>query len=169
MFADRFQLILMGFLTTSLHKNCNNDVKLLETWWFWPILDKKKLIFIQIRNNLIFMKKSPWTPMSQLSPVCIIRTPKPYPLPPYPIMYGVQQNQPTGNHHCIYHKYPPSSGLLWYKTQWNCIKIIMHDQPCRGITLKCWMWSTGSYLVTPGPSKLEKVVDPGSGPQGPLP
>ena len=64
------------------------------------------------------------------------------PLPLYPIMYGVQQNQPTGNHHCIYHKYPPSSGLLWYKTQWNCIKIIMHDQPCRGITLKCWMWGT---------------------------
>ena len=31
----------------------------------------KKLIFIQIRNNLIFIKKkSPWTPMSQLSPVC---------------------------------------------------------------------------------------------------
>ena len=24
-------------------------------------------------------------------------------------------------------------------------------------------------LVTPGPSKLEKVVDPGSGPRGPLP
>ena len=23
--------------------------------------------------------------------------------------------------------------------------------------------------ITPGPSKLEKVVDPGSGPQGPLP
>ena len=30
----------MGFLTTSLHKNCQNDVKLLETWWFWPILGK---------------------------------------------------------------------------------------------------------------------------------
>ena len=31
---------VMGFLTTSLHKNCQNDVKLLETWWFWPILGK---------------------------------------------------------------------------------------------------------------------------------
>ena len=31
MFADRFQLILMGFLTTSLHNNCQNDIKLLET------------------------------------------------------------------------------------------------------------------------------------------
>ena len=30
----------------------------------------KKLTFVQIRNNLIFIKKSPWTPMSQLSPVC---------------------------------------------------------------------------------------------------
>ena len=31
---------VMGFLTTSLHKNCQNDVKLLETWSFWPILGK---------------------------------------------------------------------------------------------------------------------------------
>ena len=31
MFLDRFQLILMGVLTTSLHKNSQNDVKLLET------------------------------------------------------------------------------------------------------------------------------------------
>ena len=31
---------VMGFLTTSLHKNCQNDVNLLETWWFWPILGK---------------------------------------------------------------------------------------------------------------------------------
>ena len=31
MFLDCFQLILMGFLTTSLHKNSQNDVKLLET------------------------------------------------------------------------------------------------------------------------------------------
>ena len=30
-FLDYFQLILMGFLTTSLHKNSQNDVKLLET------------------------------------------------------------------------------------------------------------------------------------------
>ena len=30
-FLDCFQLILMGFLTTSLHKNSQNDVKLLET------------------------------------------------------------------------------------------------------------------------------------------
>ena len=30
-FLDRFQLILMGFLITSLHKNSQNDVKLLET------------------------------------------------------------------------------------------------------------------------------------------
>ena len=30
----------------------------------------KKLIFIQVRNNLIFIKKSPWTPMYQSSPVC---------------------------------------------------------------------------------------------------
>ena len=32
----------------------------------------KELIFIQIRNNLIFIKKSPWTPMSHLSPVCAL-------------------------------------------------------------------------------------------------
>ena len=30
-FLDCFQLILMGFLTTSLHKNSQNDVKLLQT------------------------------------------------------------------------------------------------------------------------------------------
>ena len=30
----------------------------------------KELIFIQIRNKLVFIKKSPWTPMTQLSPVC---------------------------------------------------------------------------------------------------
>ena len=30
-FEDCFQLILMGFLTTPLHKNGQNDVKLLET------------------------------------------------------------------------------------------------------------------------------------------
>ena len=30
-FLDCFQLILMGFLTSSLHKNIQNDVKLLET------------------------------------------------------------------------------------------------------------------------------------------
>ena len=30
-FLDCFQLILMGFLTTSLLKNSQNDVKLLET------------------------------------------------------------------------------------------------------------------------------------------
>ena len=31
MFVDRFQLILMRFLTTSLYKNTQNDVKLLAT------------------------------------------------------------------------------------------------------------------------------------------
>ena len=31
-FLDCFQLILMSFLTTSLHKNSQYDVKLLETW-----------------------------------------------------------------------------------------------------------------------------------------
>jgi hypothetical protein len=30
-FADRFQVILMGFLNTPLRKNSQNDVKLLET------------------------------------------------------------------------------------------------------------------------------------------
>ena len=30
-FLECFQLILMGFLTTSLNKNSQNDVKLLET------------------------------------------------------------------------------------------------------------------------------------------
>ena len=30
-FLDCFQLILMGFLTTSLRKNSQNDVKLLQT------------------------------------------------------------------------------------------------------------------------------------------
>ena len=45
MFADHFQLILMGFLTTPLHKNGQNDVKLLETWWFWHILGKGTHIY----------------------------------------------------------------------------------------------------------------------------
>jgi hypothetical protein len=67
---DCFQLILMGFLTFSLHKNSQYDVKLLKTWWFWHILGKG-IIFTQIRNTLIFVKKSPWTPKSQLSPVWI--------------------------------------------------------------------------------------------------
>ena len=31
----------------------------------------KELIFVQIRNNLIFIKNSPWTPMSHLSPVWV--------------------------------------------------------------------------------------------------
>ena len=31
MFADLFLLILMGFLTTHLHRNSQNDVKLLES------------------------------------------------------------------------------------------------------------------------------------------
>ena len=31
MFLDHFQLILMGFLITSLHRNIQNDVKLQET------------------------------------------------------------------------------------------------------------------------------------------
>ena len=31
MFADRFSLVLVGFLTTHLHKNSQNDAKLLES------------------------------------------------------------------------------------------------------------------------------------------
>ena len=68
MFADRFQLILMGFLTTSLHKNSQNDVKLLETWWFWHILGKGTHIYSN-QKHPDFHQKSPWTPMSKLSPV----------------------------------------------------------------------------------------------------
>ena len=30
-FADHFFIVLMGFLTTHLHKNSQNDVKLLES------------------------------------------------------------------------------------------------------------------------------------------
>ena len=68
-FLDCFQLILMGFLTTSLHKNSQNDVKLLETWWFWHILGKGTHIYSN-QKHPDFHQKSPWTPMSQLSPVC---------------------------------------------------------------------------------------------------
>ena len=68
-FLDCFQLILMGFLTTSLHKNSQNDVKLLETWWFWHILGKETHIYSN-QKHPDFHQKSPWTPMSKLSPVC---------------------------------------------------------------------------------------------------
>ena len=68
-FLDCFQLILMGFLTTSLHKNSQNDVKLLETWWFWHILGKGTHIYSN-QKHPDFHQKSPWTPKSQLSPVC---------------------------------------------------------------------------------------------------
>ena len=67
-FLDCFQLILMGFLTTSLHKNSQNDVKLLETWWFWHILGKGTHIDSN-QKHPDFHQKSPWTPKSQLSPV----------------------------------------------------------------------------------------------------
>ena len=40
LFSDCFQLIYMGFLTTPWHKNSQNDVKLVETWWSWHILGK---------------------------------------------------------------------------------------------------------------------------------
>ena len=68
-FLDCFQLILMGFLTTSLNKNSQNDVKLLETWWFWHILGKGTHIYSN-QKHPDFHQKSPWTPKSQLSPVC---------------------------------------------------------------------------------------------------
>ena len=68
-FLDCFQLILMGFLTTSLHKNSQNDVKLLETWWFWHILGKGTHIYSN-QKHPDFHQKSPWTPMSELSLVC---------------------------------------------------------------------------------------------------
>ena len=67
-FLDCFQLILMGFLTSSLHKNSQNDVKLLETWWFWHILGKGTHIYSN-QKHPDFHQKSPWTPMSKLSPV----------------------------------------------------------------------------------------------------
>ena len=70
-FLDCFQLILMGFLTTSLHKNSQNDVKLLETWWFWHILGKGTHIYSN-QKHPDFHQKSPWTPMSQLSLVCTV-------------------------------------------------------------------------------------------------
>ena len=70
-FLDCFQLILMGFLTTSLHKNSQNDVKLLETWWFWHILGKGTHIYSN-QKHPDFHQKSPWTPKSQLSPVCAV-------------------------------------------------------------------------------------------------
>ena len=62
-------MILMGFLTTSLHKNSQNDVKLLETFWFWHILGKGTHIYSNQKHS-DFHQKSPWTPKSQLSPVC---------------------------------------------------------------------------------------------------
>ena len=37
--------ILMGFLITPLHKNSQNDVKLLKNWWFWHILGKGTHIY----------------------------------------------------------------------------------------------------------------------------
>ena len=70
-FLDCFQLILMGFLTTSLHKNSQNDVKLLETWWFWHILGKGTHIYSN-QKHPDFHQKSPWTPMSELSLVCYV-------------------------------------------------------------------------------------------------
>ena len=68
-FLDCFQLILMGFLTTSYHKNTQIDFKLLETWWIWHILGKGTHIYSN-QKHPDFHQKSPWTPMSQLSPVC---------------------------------------------------------------------------------------------------
>ena len=72
-FADAFQLILMVFLTTSLHKNSQNDVKLLETWWFWHILGKGTHIYSN-QKHPDFHQKSPWTPISQSSPVCGVKS-----------------------------------------------------------------------------------------------
>ena len=72
-FLDCFQLILMGFLTSFLHKNGQNDVKLLETWWFRHILGKGSHVYSN-QKHPDFHQKSPWTPMSKLSPVC----PPPY-------------------------------------------------------------------------------------------
>ena len=69
-FLDCFQLILMGFLTTSLHKNSQNDVKLLETWWFWHILGKGTHIYSN-QKHPDFHQKSPWTPMSKITP-CVL-------------------------------------------------------------------------------------------------
>ena len=68
-FLDCFQLILMGFLTTFLHINSQNYVKLLETWWFRLILGKGTHIYSN-QKHPDFNQKSPWTPKSQLSPVC---------------------------------------------------------------------------------------------------
>ena len=62
----------MGFLTNSLNKNSQNDVKLLETWlWFWHILGKGTHIYSN-QTHPVFHQKSPWTPMSKISLVCII-------------------------------------------------------------------------------------------------
>ena len=74
MFFDCFQLILMGFLTSSLHKNSQNDVKLLETWWFWQILGNGTHIYSNQKHpdfHLDFHQKSPWTPMSKFNLVCL--------------------------------------------------------------------------------------------------
>ena len=65
-FLDCFQLILMGFLTTSLHKNSQYDIKLLETWWFWHIMGKGTHIYSN-QKHPDFHQKSPWTPMSKIS------------------------------------------------------------------------------------------------------
>jgi hypothetical protein len=59
----------MGFLTTRLHKYSQNDLKLLESWWFWHILGKGTHI-CWYRKQPDFHQKSTWTLMSQLSPVC---------------------------------------------------------------------------------------------------
>ena len=75
-FVDRFQLILMSFLTTFLHKNSQNDVKILESWWIWHwiwhILGKGTHIYSN-QKQPDFHQKSPWTPMPHLSPVCTNR------------------------------------------------------------------------------------------------
>jgi hypothetical protein len=53
MFANHFSLILMGFLTTHIHNNSQNNFKLLESFDIYCV---KELIFVNIRNSLIFIK-----------------------------------------------------------------------------------------------------------------
>ena len=66
-FMDCFQLILMGFLTTSLLKNSQNDVNLLETWWVWHILGKGTHIYSN-QKHPDFHQKSPEREMKGFSP-----------------------------------------------------------------------------------------------------
>ena len=80
------------------HKNCQNDVKVLETWWFWHILGKGTHIYSN-QKQPDFHQKSPWTPMSHLSPVCLVTISKVLIPTTIPATVKIQQ-QRISNFYC---------------------------------------------------------------------